>query len=336
MPVVAELTDEPVGVDPLDLRVGAGCGLRRLEDLADRRRPRRVHDVEGAAGARVGQVQHERREVTRIDELDGLVRGAGRQHDPAFGCSTQPGGEPIRGVERADDVARPDHRATVPEALAHDLLACRLEGAVGLPGDLLGVGPGRLVRGRILRGARRQPFEMGRDRGDVAVPGAVGQQLGGGPDGPGHVSAGVHDGIEGPAPEGIDPFVAIPVHVLSLRIDVVRSRAAMEDRHLVPSFQRHAGQRPARELRSPDHQQLHPAPFPAHSTWTLETRYRRWARVRPSEAARAKRPVGRSRPAPRSWSPRRPGPPAVAGPRADRPARPPPPRRAHEGAVRAS
>ena len=33
----------------------------------------------------------------------------------------------------------------------------------------------------------------------------------------------------------------------------------MEDRHLVPSFQRHARQRPARELRSTDHQQLHPA-----------------------------------------------------------------------------
>ena len=77
----------------------------------------------------------------------------------------------------------------------------------------------------------------------------------------GTYTAGVHDGIEGPALERIDPFVAIPVHVFGLRMDVIGSRTAMEDRHLVPSFQRHARQRPARELRSADHQQLHPASF---------------------------------------------------------------------------
>jgi hypothetical protein len=94
--------------DPVELRDAAGGATNALEQFAERERSSRTRGVEGARSALLGAVQRPGREVTGVDQLDGLVAVGGGAD--LFACRefAHPEAEAVGGVVGADQQAGAD------------------------------------------------------------------------------------------------------------------------------------------------------------------------------------------------------------------------------------
>jgi hypothetical protein len=256
--VARERRREERVVDPGHLRLDRRRGGGRLDQLAERHRGRAIDHAEHAGCRRLGQREHERREVASVDPLQSVVGGRRREHLAAGGPPAHPRGEPVGGVVRTHDESGPDHARPVAEHCLHLALTGHLQRSVGLVGHVLGVGEGRFEHRGILVGSGGQVFGVRRERGDEAVPRAVRQGLGRGPHGARDVPAGIDHRVERAPRQGIDPFLPVADHMLRLREEL--GRGSMEQRDLVPTLDGHLGERAAREAGPADHQELHPSP----------------------------------------------------------------------------
>ena len=163
-------------------------------------------------------------------------------------------------------------RARPPKAACTLQLACDLQRAVAVVGNLLGVREWRGTSGRCFRGALLDVVGVDRERGhervvagfDARQPHALLHDTG-------HVTAGVERGIPSATLQGREATVAITVHVLDVREAVTRLRpAAVEDRDLVAPFDGMLDRMPPDEMCSADHEKLHVFAVPPDGGRTLQ------------------------------------------------------------------
>jgi len=176
-------------------------------------------------------MQDERREVARIDPLQGLLGRRRREHASARRRPADPVGEAIRGVVGPDDVVGTHDGRPLAPGGAQCLLARDLERPVGFPGDLLGLGERRRIHVVDLGRARANMRDVRRHRRDEDVP-PIGERGGGLFDPARDVAAEVDDHVEGPALERLEPIGTVGVDMLCRWPRIVPT-TAMEDRHLV-------------------------------------------------------------------------------------------------------
>ena len=149
------------------------------------------------AGTVVGKQLHDQaRQVSRVNDLNRLLRVAGHGHPAAPGRAPHPVGEPRLPVVRPGDLSRPHDRRPGAVPGHHVVFAGDLERAVGVVGQFLGVPDGRPAR-CVLGGTRPYPVELvHRVAGDEQVPpGPLPQRIHGLAHVAGDVAADIHDRV---------------------------------------------------------------------------------------------------------------------------------------------
>src|SRR5512133_2954784 len=231
---------------PVQAGAAAGRLHRRLEHLAHRRAPRWRSAVEGARDALLGEIEHPRREVAGVDELDRAVRVA-RRHDVAAGRDApNPPGQAEDVVVRAAD--EPGAHAGHPPGHGGlgDALALGLQRAV-----VVALGPHRTVLVDRLGG----PGGVGvaaRDEDEMPeVQRTRARDVGG------LVAARVDGGVPGATLQGSEVAGAVAQDVLGLCEQVGAVAAAVKERDLVAAAQGLGGHVAAEEDGAAEDEQAH-------------------------------------------------------------------------------
>ena len=243
-----------------DVDLGAGRPRAGLDQPAQRDRLGRADRVERARAVVGHQLHDQAGQVTHVDDLDRLGRVGGHRHRPAARRPAHPVGEPVLPVVRPGHLPRPHDRGPVAVAGQHVVLAGDLQPAVVVPGQDLGVPPGRMRRGASSVGSGSASvcrytawLEMNRYR-----PARLAQRVHGLPDVPRHVAADVHHRVPAAVAQrrvvaGV-PVAGQPGHAGE---QAGPGPAAAEQGHLGPAAQRVLDDGPADERGPAQHKDPH-------------------------------------------------------------------------------
>src|SRR5581483_5361557 len=229
--------------------------------------------VERPADPLLEQAHDPAGEVADVDELHRGARRPRLQDRPAAPRAVRPVGEPVGGVVRADDQARPDEERSLAERRTHLLLAQGLQRAVVgvVVQQPVGWCAAELRRGVVLR-PRLAVVGVVRDARDERVAlGSAREQLRRLADDAGNVARRVDDGVPTPAAEGVEAPLAVAAQLLDLGEELGARQPAVERRHGVAALERRLDHRAAEEPRPAQQEQLHSTPPFAVAPDTAQT-----------------------------------------------------------------